>query len=104
MAGVVGFNGTRRVPRPVNEPVRSYAPGSPERSALKARLDSMAGDRAEIPIIIGGVEHRTGDLGHSVMPHDHEHVLADYHKGTPQHVEQAIAAAREAQREWANWP
>src|ERR671923_2630267 len=103
-AGLVGFGGNRRVPLPVNEPVRTYAPGSPERAELKARLSKMASERVEIPIIIGGKEIRTGDLGHSVMPHAHKHVLADYHKATPKHVEMAIAAAREAWREWSNWP
>ena len=98
-----GFNGTRRVPPPINEPVRMYAPGSPEKLALKARLKSMANERVDIPIIIGGKEIRTGDTAKSVMPHDHAHVLGDYHKATPAHVEQAIAAARNAREDWANW-
>jgi aldehyde dehydrogenase family protein len=102
-APLAGFSGTRRVPPPVNEPVKSYAPGSPEKQALKARLASMAKERVDIPIVIDGKEIRTGDIAHSVMPHDHRHVLADYHKATPQHVEQAIAASRRAQAEWANW-
>ena len=102
-APLAGFAGTRRVPPPVNEPVRTYAPGSPEKVALKARLASMANERVDIPIIIGGEEIRTGDLAHSVMPHDHRHVLADYHRATPAHVEQAIAAAKRAGAEWANW-
>jgi len=102
-APLAGFSGTRRVPPPVNEPVKSYAPGSPEKQALKARLASMAKERVDIPIVIDGKEIRTGDIAHSVMPHDHRHVLADYHKATPQHVEQAIAASRRAAAEWANW-
>jgi len=103
-SGLVGFNGIRRVPPPVNEPVRSYAPGSPERASLKARLASMAAERVEIPIIIGGEEFRSGEIAQAVMPHAHGHVLADWHKATPKHVEQAIAASRKAQAEWANWP
>ena len=95
-AGLVGFNGIRRVPPPVNEPVRSYAPGSAERVALKARLHAMATERIEIPIVIGGEEFRTGEIGHSVMPHAHGHVLADWHKATPKLVEQAVAAAKKA--------
>ncbi|MBW8770170.1 MAG: L-glutamate gamma-semialdehyde dehydrogenase [Gemmatimonadetes bacterium] len=102
-APLAGFSGTRRVPPPVNEPVKSYAPGSPEKAVLKARLASMANERVDIPIVIGGKEIRTGDTAQSVMPHDHRHVLADYHKATPQHVEQAIAASRRAAAEWANW-
>ena len=101
---LTGFNGIRRVPPAVNEPVRSYAPGSPERERLKARLASMAGERVEIPIVIGGEEIRTGDMAQAVMPHAHGHVLADWHRAAPKHVEQAIAASRRAQREWANWP
>ena len=103
-AGLAGFSGNRRVPKPVNEPVRMYAPGSAERAELKARLSKMASERVEIPIIIGGKEIRTGDLGHSVMPHAHQHVLADYHKATSKHAEMAIAAARAAWRDWSNWP
>jgi 1-pyrroline-5-carboxylate dehydrogenase len=101
--GSYGFNGTRRVPDPVNEPVRSYAPGSPERAALKARLKTMADERVDIPVIIGGREFRTGDTAHAVMPHAHGHVLADWHKATSEQVTQAIAAARAAQREWGSW-
>ncbi|MFN8571350.1 MAG: L-glutamate gamma-semialdehyde dehydrogenase [Gemmatimonadaceae bacterium] len=102
--GLPGFNGVRRVPAAYNEPIKSYAPGSPEKASLKARLASMAGERIEIPIIIGGKEYRSGELGHSVMPHKHSHVLADYHKATPEHVQMAIAASAQARREWANWP
>jgi 1-pyrroline-5-carboxylate dehydrogenase len=98
------FNGIRRVPKPVNEPVRSYAPGSPEKAELKARLKSMAAERIEIPLVIGGREVRTGRTAQAVMPHDYRHVLADWHKAGPEEVEQAIAAAREAHREWSSWP
>jgi 1-pyrroline-5-carboxylate dehydrogenase len=103
MGGVSGFNGNRRVPSPVNEPVKGYAPGSPEKAALKARLAEMAGERVEIPVIIGGKEIRTGDTAEAVMPHDHRHVLADWHKASREHVTQAIDAANAAHREWANW-
>src|SRR5688500_8481789 len=97
------FNGNRRVPPPVNEPVRSYAPGSPERAELKARLEAMAGERIEIPLVIGGREVRTGRTAQAVMPHDHGHVLADWHKASAEHVEQAIAAAAAARRDWSAW-
>jgi 1-pyrroline-5-carboxylate dehydrogenase len=94
----------RRVPLPVNEPVKSYAPGSPEKAELKARLRAMAAERVDIPLIIGGEEVRTGDTAQAVMPHDHRHVLADWHRGSREHVERAIAAAREAHQEWSRWP
>jgi len=104
MSNGFGFSGTRVVPPPVNEPVKAYAPGSPEKVELKESLRSMAAERMEIPVIIGGKEVRTGDLARAVMPHDHGHVLADWHKASPRHVQQAIDAALEARREWASWP
>jgi 1-pyrroline-5-carboxylate dehydrogenase len=91
------------VPKPHNEPVLSYAPGSPEREALKARLEAMAGETPDIPLIIGGQEIRTGDTAKAVMPHDHGHVLATYHRAGDAEVRQAARAATEAQREWASW-
>ena len=98
------FAGVRRVPVPQNEPNLGYAPGSSERAELKVRLGTMASERIEIPIIIGGQEIRTGQMATAVMPHAHGHVLADWHMAGPEHVGQAIAAAGEARREWARWP
>ncbi|HXB26909.1 MAG TPA: L-glutamate gamma-semialdehyde dehydrogenase [Gemmatimonadaceae bacterium] len=92
-----------RVPRPVNEPVKSYAPGSPERVELKARLASMAGERPDIPLVIGGERVRSGEVAQATMPHDHQHILADWHQARREDVEQAIAAAGEAHREWSGW-
>jgi 1-pyrroline-5-carboxylate dehydrogenase len=97
------FAGVRRVPAPINEPVRTYAPGSPERHAIKARLASMASERVDIPLIIGGEEIRTGTVKPAVMPHDYRHVLADWHCATQAHVTQAIEAATEAHRDWSRW-
>jgi 1-pyrroline-5-carboxylate dehydrogenase len=97
------FAGIARVPPPENEPIRAYLPGSPERAELKQRLSSMAGERLDIPLIIGGREIRTGHVAQAVMPHDHGHVLANWHAAEPAHVEQAIAAALEAGREWGAW-
>jgi 1-pyrroline-5-carboxylate dehydrogenase len=101
---LAAFAGVRRVPPPVNDPNRSYAPGTPERAELKARLAQMAAEKVDIPIIIGGREIRTGRTARSVMPHDHGHVLGEYHLAGPEHIEQAMAAAVAAQREWARWP
>jgi 1-pyrroline-5-carboxylate dehydrogenase len=99
-----GFSGVRRVPPPVNEAVKGYAPGSPEKKELKSRLASMAAERIDIPLVIGGREVRTGDTARAVMPHDHGHVLADWHKARKQDVLGAIEAAATARREWASWP
>jgi 1-pyrroline-5-carboxylate dehydrogenase len=102
-APLAGFSGTRRVPPPTNEPIKSYAPGSAERASLKERLAEMAAERVEMPIIIGGKDVHTGELSQSVMPHNHKHVLGDWHKASTKHVHQAIDAARDARVEWGNW-
>ena len=97
------FNGHRRIPAPVNDPIRSYAPGSLERASLKSRLATMAGDVIDIPMLIGGDEVRTGATAKSVMPHDHRHIVGTYHKASDAHVLQAVDAARAARAEWAGW-
>ena len=101
--GASQFAGSRRIPAPVNEPVKNYAPNSPERAELQARLASMAAERVEIPVVIGGKRIHTGDTGTQVMPHAHRHVLADFHKARPEDVAAAIKAATDAQKEWAAW-
>src|ERR671912_1600406 len=75
--GIAAFNGVRRIPAPINDPNRTYAAGSPERAEIKAPLKSMATEKIDIPIVIGGREIRTGNTAQAVMPHDHAHVLAD---------------------------
>ena len=97
------FDGTRRVPPAVNEPVRSYVPGAPETLRLTARLDAMATEVPEIPVVIGGRRLHTGDVRTVTMPCDHRHVLATVHQATPAQVEEAIADSLAAQREWASW-
>src|SRR5262245_53171099 len=92
-----------RVPIPINDPVRSYAPGTSERQALKKKLAAMSAEKIEIPLVIGGKEIRTGDIGTQVMPHRHGHVLATWHKAGPKEVELAIKASNEARREWGSW-
>src|SRR5688500_14523633 len=99
----MSFSGIPRVPAPVNDFNRSYLPGSPERAELKARLKTMAAERVDIPLVIGGREIRTGRTQPVVMPHNHRHVLGEWHAAGPEHVQQAIAAAAEAQKEWASW-
>jgi 1-pyrroline-5-carboxylate dehydrogenase len=96
--------GIFRPPLPVNEPVRSYAPGSPERASLQKRLAEMRGERLEIPCIIGGEEVRTGRTREAVMPHDRSHVLADVHQGGAAEVEKAVNAAAEAWEDWHQLP
>jgi 1-pyrroline-5-carboxylate dehydrogenase len=92
------------VPVPRNEPVRSYAPGSPEKKSLKAKLREMLAQEIEIPVIVGGKEIRTGMIAKAVCPHDHGHVLATYHQAGPKEIEQAVAAARDAWKTWSAMP
>ncbi|MBK5098696.1 MAG: aldehyde dehydrogenase family protein, partial [Gemmatimonadetes bacterium] len=95
--------GDLRPPFPINEPVLSYVAGSPERAELKTRLDMMASEVIDIPVIVGGEDILTGDTAEVVMPHDHGHVLARYHKAAPEHIQAAIDTGHEAWHEWSNW-
>lgn len=93
----------RNTPPPKNEPVKAYAPGSPEKAELKARLASMAGERIDIPVVVDGQRVATGKTHNSVSPHEHRRVLATSQQAGAAHVEAAIAAAKRAQREWSSW-
>src|SRR5690348_591625 len=97
-------HGIFRVPEPHNEPVRSYAPGTPEREELRVRLTEMESQQLEIPLVIGGEEVRTGDTFDAVEPHNRSHVLATVHKGGAKEVERAIAAAGDAWKDWSRTP
>lgn len=96
-------NGIRTLGPAINEPVRQYAPGSPERAELKARLAAMQKECPEIPLVIGGEEIRTGDIANAVSPHKHRQVTAKWHKARQKDVTAAIASAKKAQRDWASW-
>jgi 1-pyrroline-5-carboxylate dehydrogenase len=100
----VSAPGIFRPPKPTNEPVRDYAPGSPERAELKQRLAEMERERIEIPLVIGGRDVETGHTAEAVMPHRKSHVLADVHQGGPDEVDQAIKAAAEAWEDWSRMP
>jgi 1-pyrroline-5-carboxylate dehydrogenase len=97
------MSGEFQSPIPINEPVRSYAPGTPERTALKAKLKEMASEEIEIPILIGGKEVRTTKVTSNLMPHDHAHSLAKWHWAGSKEVDTAIKAAADAQADWATW-
>jgi 1-pyrroline-5-carboxylate dehydrogenase len=97
-------HGIFRPPAPTNEPIKSYAPGTPEREELKDRLRAMEGDRLRVPMVIGGKDVYTDETFQAVMPHRKSHVLADVPKGGAEHVQQAIDAAREAHAEWSRTP
>jgi 1-pyrroline-5-carboxylate dehydrogenase len=91
-------------PKAVNEPIKSYAPGTPERAELQARLRELESERMRIPMIIGGKDVFTDETFEAVEPHHKSHVLADVSKGGPEHVQQAIDAARNAHDEWSRMP
>lgn len=90
--------------QPKNEPVKGYLPGSAERASLKAELRRQAAQQIEIPLIIGGVEIKTGALGTISMPHDHRHVLASFHNAGEAELKEAINAAARAKAAWAAMP
>jgi len=92
------------VPKPENDPIQSYAPGTPERKELKATLDELKGKEIEIPIIIGGKEIKTGNTQKCIIPHNHKHVLAHFHQAGESEVKQAIEAAGEAWKSWSTTP
>ena len=93
---------TEAIPDPTNEPIRSYAPGSPEREALKRKLEELKSTQVGIPLVIGGKEIKTGVTGTCVMPHNHKHVLATYHKAGEKEVKMAIESALDAWKEWSS--
>lgn len=97
-------NALFRFRRPENEHSLSYAPGCPERALLREAIKQIESETAEIPLVIGGEEVYTGDTGRVVMPHDHAHTLAVYHKAGAKEMERAIKAATAAHERWAATP
>ncbi len=97
-------NAIFEIPIPANERVQSYAPASPERERISAELARQHGARIEIPLLIGGREVRTGRLGRAVCPHDHRHVLAEFHQAGEGEVGLAIQAALAAREQWERVP
>lgn len=94
--------GVFQVPQAVNEPIKSYAPGTPEREEVLQMYKTLYNSKVEIPLYIGSEEIKTGDTAPMSPPHDHKHNLGMYHKASKEHVEKAISAALEAREEWAN--
>jgi 1-pyrroline-5-carboxylate dehydrogenase len=97
------MSGAWNIPIPHNEPVLSYAPGSPERAALKAALSAVGGQQADIPAVVGGREVRTGVTQDVISPHCHRRVLAKVHQADRATIDAAIKSAVEAQRDWGQW-
>jgi 1-pyrroline-5-carboxylate dehydrogenase len=93
-----------KAPQPINEPVKTYLPGSTEKEELKKKLEELKSKQIEVPLIIGGEEVKTGNTGEMRIPHNHNHVLGVYHKAGKKEVEMAVEAALEARKEWAETP
>src|ERR1044071_4737059 len=92
---------TIQLPPVRNEPVRDYRPNAPERVKLQTALKRMAGDKIELPLVIGGKEIRTGRTEGAVMPHAHAHTLAEAHLAGQAEVSTAVDAALAAAKDWS---
>ena len=95
------MNGIIKVPVPSTEPVKGYAPGSPEKASLKAQLKKMLSEEIEIPLIIGGKEVKTGQMADCRIPHDHGHLLGRYHKAGPEEIDKAVESAKSVWKDWS---
>jgi 1-pyrroline-5-carboxylate dehydrogenase len=95
------LKGFFHVPNAVNEPVKSYAPNSPERAAVSAAYAEMWNATVDVPLYIGNEEVRTGDTKKMSAPHDHQHIVGVYHQAEKKHIEAAISTALEAKEDWA---
>ncbi len=95
------LKGFFNVPKAVNEPVKSYAPGSPERATVAATYSKMWNSQIEVPLYIGNEEIKTGNTKNMTAPHDHQHVVGVYHQADKVLVEKAIVSALEARKKWA---
>ncbi|HEX37635.1 MAG TPA: L-glutamate gamma-semialdehyde dehydrogenase [Candidatus Cloacimonetes bacterium] len=97
-------NAKLQVPFPTNEPILGYRAGSPEKKLLKQTLKEMMNKEIEIPLIIGGKEIKTGNLGECRIPHNHKHLLGKFHKAGAKEVQMAIEVALEARKTWSEMP
>ena len=96
------LKGFFHVPKAVNEPVKSYAPNSPEKAAVLAAYKQMWNSKIDVPLYIGSEEIRTGNTRTMSAPHDHKHIVGTYHLAEKAHIEKAIANALESKKAWAN--
>ncbi len=95
------LKGFFHVPKAINEPVKSYAPNSPEKTAVLTAYKKMWNTTIDVPLYIGSEEIRTGNTKNMTAPHDHKHVVGTYHLAEKSHVEKAIANALESKTKWA---
>lgn len=95
------LKGFFNVPKAVNEPVKSYKPGSPEKEAVLAAYRKMYNETIEVPMYIGSEQIKTGNTRTMTPPHDHQHVVGTYHLAEKKHIDQAISSALEARKKWS---
>ena len=96
------LKGFFKVPKAINEPVKGYAPNSPEKAAVLEAYKKMWNTTIDVPLYIGSEEIRTGNTRTMSAPHDHQHIVGTYHLAEKSHVEKAIANALESRKAWAN--
>lgn len=96
------LKGFFHVPKSVNEPVKSYAPNSPEKAAVLSAYKQMWNAKIDIPLFIGSEEIKTGITNNMTAPHDHKHIVGTYHLAEKSHIEKAIANALESKKAWEN--
>ncbi len=92
------------VPEPINEPVKSYAPGTPEREAVTQQYNTYYNSSVDVPLYIGKDEVKTGNTRNMTLPHDHQHVVGTYHLAEKKHIDTAISSALEARVQWSQMP
>ncbi|MBV66986.1 MAG: 1-pyrroline-5-carboxylate dehydrogenase [Candidatus Marinimicrobia bacterium] len=90
-----------KVPVPINEPIKDYAPNSEEKKSLVVKLNELSSKKVEIPIIIDGKEIKTGNTGNCIKPYDHAHILGTYHKAGEKEVKMAIESSLDAWNDWS---
>ena len=98
------LKGFFNVPKAVNEPVKSYAPNSPEKAAVLAEYKKMWNETIDVPLYIGKEQIKTGDTKSITSPHDHKHVVGKYHLAKKSHIELAISESLKAKEAWENLP
>ncbi len=93
-----------KIPIPINEPIKEYKKGSPEKVELKKKLEELRNKNIEIPLIINGKEIKTGNTGKCILPHAHNKTIGIYHKASKKEIELAIDAALKAKKNWEEMP